>query len=242
MKQFGAGSKRKVYRGRTQANQPVAPYCRSLAVRGELEKSRLGGKRRLGALAVSISRRFRKEAVPKEKRFTELIKCGHCQNQAHMEIVSSHSTVRDYSDDRSGMSWEAGAVYELNQCPACEGITLRRYLWHSGAMDPSEVEYTQLYPMDDRDPRGLPKAIESGYHAAQKVRNIDANAYGVLLGRVLDLVCEDRQASGDTLDQRLRHLAENGEIPAKLVDVATGLRKLRNIGAHADLSEYTKLF
>jgi hypothetical protein len=179
--------------------------------------------------------------VPKEKRFTESIKCGHCQNQVPMEVVSSHSTVRDYSDDRLGMSWEAGAVYELNQCPACEEITLRRYLWHSGAMDPSEIEYSQLYPVGDRGPpRGLPKTIESGYHAAQKVRNIDANAYGVLLGRVLDLVCEDRQASGDTLDKRLRHLAENGEIPAKLVAVATGLRKLRNIGAHADLAQITQ--
>ena len=59
------------------------------------------------------------------------------------------------------------------------------------------------------------------------------------MGRVLDLVCEDRRASGDSLDKRLRSLADDGEIPAKLVDVATGLRRLRNIGAHADLGELT---
>lgn len=58
--------------------------------------------------------------------------------------------------------------------------------------------------------------------------------------RVLDFVCEDRQASGDTLDKKLKSLAGNGEIPSKLVDVAAGIRKLRNIGAHANLGELTE--
>jgi Domain of unknown function (DUF4145) len=64
--------------------------------------------------------------------------------------------------------------------------------------------------------------------------------YGVLLGRVLDAVCEDRQAIGDTLDQKLKSLADKRDIPEKLVKVAAGMRKLRNIGAHADLGELTE--
>jgi hypothetical protein len=43
--------------------------------------------------------------------------------------------------------------------------------------------------------------------------------------------------TGDTLDKRLKSLSERGEIPEKLVDVSSGLRKLRNIGANADLGE-----
>ncbi|TFG78112.1 MAG: DUF4145 domain-containing protein [Thermodesulfobacteriales bacterium] len=104
-------------------------------------------------------------------------------------------------------------------------------------MDVNEIEYTNLYPKDEECPRGLPSKIESGYQAAQRVRNIDANAYAVLLGRVLDLVCDDRNATGDTLDKRLKSLSKRGEIPEKLIDVSSGLRKLRNIGAHADLGE-----
>jgi hypothetical protein len=107
-------------------------------------------------------------------------------------------------------------------------------------MDPSDVEFAILYPKAEKGLRGLPANIDKGYRAAQKVRNIDANAYGVLLGRVLDFVCEDRQASGDTLDKKLNSLAKNGEIPSKLVDVAAGIRKLRNIGAHANLGELTE--
>jgi hypothetical protein len=172
-------------------------------------------------------------------KFTVPIKCGHCQNETPMEIVADYSGVRDYYDDDSDTSWEAGPVCELCKCPACNGVTLRQYDWHSGYMDGSDIEYQIVYPFSEKGPRGLPPKIDKSYRAAQKVRNIDANAYGVLLGRVLDLVCEDRQARGETLDQKLKSLADNGEIPEKLVNVATGIRRLRNVGAHADLGELT---
>jgi hypothetical protein len=179
-------------------------------------------------------------SMSEQKRFTGPIKCGHCQNEAPMEIVAMYSGVQEYSDDRSDMSWEAGRVYELNKCPACDLITLRAYIWHSGSMDGSDIEYVVLYPSQEKLLRGLPKMIDKDYRAAQKVRSISANAYGVLVGRLLDSVCEDRNASGKTLDERLRILADKGVIPSGLVEVATGIRKLRNIGAHGDLGELTE--
>ena len=178
-------------------------------------------------------------ADEKKKRFSGLIKCAHCQNKAPMEIVAEYSDVEAHTDESEGTYWEAGPVYEVNKCPACENVTLRRYIYHDG-MDPSDVEYEELYPVAGKFLRGLPSKIEEGFKAAQRVRSIDANAYGVLLGRLLDSICEDRHASGDTLDKRLKNLADKGEIPAKLVDVAAGIRKLRNIGAHADLGELTQ--
>ncbi|MFY9911044.1 MAG: DUF4145 domain-containing protein [Candidatus Sulfotelmatobacter sp.] len=175
----------------------------------------------------------------KKKEFTAVIKCGHCQNSAPMEVIAKASDVRDYTDDASGESWEAGTVYELSQCPACSSVTLRSFGWHSGYMDGSEIEYRTLYPTSSKALRGLPTKIDKAYEAAQRLRNIDANAYGVLLGRVLEFVCEDRSSTGKTLDQRLKSLAEKNEIPSKLVDVAAGVRRLRNIGAHASLGELT---
>lgn len=156
-----------------------------------------------------------------------------------MEVVGEYSDVRQYDDDGTGTPYEAGPVFELCKCPACDGITLREHGWHSGYMDGSDIEYRTLYPLGEKALRGLPPKIDAAYRAAQKVRNIDANAYGVLVGRMLDLVCEDREARGATLAERLKSLAEKGEIPDKLVNVATGIRRLRNVGAHADLGELT---
>ena len=75
--------------------------------------------------------------------------------------------------------------------------------------------------------------VSTTYEEAQKVRNISPNAYAVLLGRVLEEVCSDRRAKGRTLSAKLKDLSDRGEIPEKLVKVASGLRGLRNVGAHS---------
>ena len=178
--------------------------------------------------------------MKQEKKFTVSLQCGHCGNQAPMEVVSQYSALQRYCDDSGSMEWDAGYIYELSKCPACSGIILRRYYWHDYAVDPSEIVYEELYPVANELPLGLPDEISKAYRAALKVRNIDANAYAVLLGRVLELVCVNRDATGDNLDNKLKNLSEKGEIPEKLVNVASGLRKLRNIGAHASVGELTE--
>ena len=103
----------------------------------------------------------------------------------------------------------------------------------------ADVTSRQLYPSDVRLPSGLPPAIAKGFLSAMKVKPIDSNAFGVLIGRVIELVCTDRSASGHFLSHKLEDLAKRGEIPQKLVGVAVGLSKLRNVGAHAELGELT---
>ncbi len=52
--------------------------------------------------------------------------------------------------------------------------------------------------------------------------------------RVIEAVCQDRAATGRTFYDKLRSLAENRDIPSKLLDIAHGIRKLSNVGAHFD--------
>jgi hypothetical protein len=153
-----------------------------------------------------------------------------------MEVVATHSQV-ERCEDR-GVNWEAGDVYQLAKCPACSGMTLRKYYYHDG-YESDAMEWTILYPATRALRPGLPNAIEKAWDAAGRVKNIDANAYGVLLRRVLELVCADRDAKGNTLNDKLGDLADKGEIPAKLVAVSRGLRRLTNVGAHAVLGELT---
>ncbi|MCH8046691.1 MAG: DUF4145 domain-containing protein [Planctomycetes bacterium] len=183
-----------------------------------------------------------------EKQFSEVTVCGHCGNASPMAIVAEHSqvkTLRQQIASDEWVSWDEGAIIRLLECPSCFGVSLTESHFHSQDQDEyddlDEYEAERLwdikYPQQVDAPRGLPSTIEKAYQAAQKVATIDANACGVLLGRVLDVVCDDRNAQGDTLNQRLGDLATKGEIPGNLVDVANGLRQLRNIGAHANLGE-----
>lgn len=111
--------------------------------------------------------------------------------------------MRDFEDSRSGLLWEEGPVYQILLCPACNNITLRKCYWHSLRFDPdAPVNFETLYPSLDLDPAGLPAKIQRAYDEAKRIRNIDANAYGVLLGRLIELVCDDRNAIGATLAEK----------------------------------------
>jgi hypothetical protein len=158
-----------------------------------------------------------------------------------MEVGAAYSDTQTHGeDDPSGPSWETGTIYDLLVCPACRAVSLRSYFWHDAMDSEAEIKPTILYPSSARMPLGLPPTIEKAYIAALRVRPIDSNAFGVLIGRVIDLVCADRSAQGKFLSQKLADLAKKGEIPEKLVGVSTSLTKLRNVGAHAELGELTE--
>jgi len=101
-----------------------------------------------------------------------------------------------------------------------------------------ELGFRFIYPMPDAI-KGLPDSVKKEYESALRVRAIDTNAFAVMLGRVLDAVCTDRGAKGQTLSKRLKYLAEQREIPDRLAEMADSVRYLRNVGAHADLGEIT---
>ena len=172
-----------------------------------------------------------------KSRFTSAIKCAHCSNVAPMQVVTSFADMTNYGDEHE--SHEEGPIFELLKCSACQEVTLRSYYWSEMMSEEDEVIYKQLYPSDPRIPTGLPELIEKAYRAALRVKPVDANAFVVLVGRALEIVCADRGAKGGSLHDKLKDLATRGEIPSKLVEVADKLRLFRNLGAHAELGDVT---
>ena len=172
--------------------------------------------------------------------YSKTITCGHCSNISKMEIIGSVGDLEDDIDPEDGPIGQYGTYYDILRCPACKKTNIVSYGWHDGMESDNEIYYEFLYPIDKTVPIGLPPSILSTYKAAEKVKTIDVNAYAILMRRLLELVCIDRKAVGKTLTLMLQDLASKGEIPDKLVDVASGLRNFGNIGAHAgsgDLSE-----
>jgi hypothetical protein len=166
-----------------------------------------------------------------------LINCQYCSNETRMEIVADYSQVENQMIGFHDDEWEIerGLVWYLLVCPACKNVSLQRAIWDEG-------EYTEekiVYPTSDKAIEGLPPEVDIEYKKALKVQNIDSNAFAVLLGRVIDKVCADKGASGKNLIDRLESLANNNIIPQQLAIMAHQLRKLRNVGAHADLGDLT---
>lgn len=165
---------------------------------------------------------------------SEFLKCSHCGNYAPMSIASSYflstRTESYYPEDPPDIDYKEGYIYELLFCLACKNATLRKYLNADYLEDNIEEEI--LYPSQRVKLFYLPDLVREAYNAALKARNIDANAYAILLCRMLEMVCQDRKVEGENLYEKLKLLASNGEIPNNLVGVTHGLRQLRNISVH----------
>ncbi len=54
-----------------------------------------------------------------------------------------------------------------------------------------------------------------------------------MIRRALEAICDDRGIEKGSLVQRLRQLAERGEVPPLLAEVSDTLRILGNLGAHS---------
>jgi len=180
-----------------------------------------------------------------KKEVTGFLTCGHCGNHAPMDIVVNYflSTKSIYDDPEDEYYHrydpEEGYRFKLLLCLACKEVTIWKY-FESDLIDEELIKIEILYPSDKLKLTGLPSQIQRAYEISLKVRVIDANAYAVLLGRILEMVCEDRKATGKDLNNKLKDLAAKGEIPEKLVGVADNLRHLRNVGAHFSFGELTR--
>lgn len=171
---------------------------------------------------------------------SKIVSCGHCSNISNMKIIGSVNDTEDYFDPENGPMGESGTIYSVLECPACKKKNIICYGWHDGMESDDEVTYEVLFPKDKNIPIGLPATILKAYQAAEKIKTIDVNGYVILLRRLLELVCIDRNATGDTLALMLKDLANRNEIPDKLVKVAKGLKDFGNIGAHAGIGELSE--
>lgn len=128
-------------------------------------------------------------------------------------------------------------VWNLLMCPVCRKPILEEQFSSTFEQDENgwPLHVRILHPVGEISLDGLPETVQKEYIAAIRIRHINPNAFAVLLGRLLDVVCLDRGAPGDNLLSRINHLAKTDEIPNRLAEMAHQIRALRNIAAHADL-------
>src|SRR5215213_4262557 len=125
-------------------------------------------------------------------------KCGRCGKRANMEVLTSYTDVEVHEDDEEWEFDETWWTWRLSRCARCEAINL--------ILEDQVGEMRGLYPQLEKRVEGLPPEVAQAHEAAKRVKTVDFNAYAVLLGRVLDKVCENRKAQGESLPARLQDL------------------------------------
>jgi len=85
------------------------------------------------------------------------------------------------------------------------------------------METPLAYPQVGLD-SSVPYSVAKIYREAERIKQIAPNAYAVQIRRALEAVCKDRGSLKKTLAQRLKELADKGEIPMALIEATDMLR------------------
>lgn len=170
------------------------------------------------------------------ERVSDPYRCLFCGNTAQMRYAGSYSKVKKTFPEEGVELLE---FFDLLECPVCHNPTLRSYHWMEPCGSAEDLVFTQLYPKKGNIPEGLPENIGKAYLAAEQVRPIDANAYGVLIGRLIELIAKDKGSRKKKLSTALLDMKEKGHIPESVYNLSKNLTALRNVGGHAWLGTLT---
>lgn len=180
------------------------------------------------------------KSINPNKRPGKVLLCLHCGNKTHMDKVSSYS----YEDrDQYTCSTDTWSMFF---CPVCSKVTLEHSHIFSEDCDFDEFgnygpykRTKTLYPHPSATSQaGLPESIKNSFDAAQKVRHIDGAVCALSLRRTLEMICKDKGETSGNLFNKLQNLSNKGILPPILDQIASVLRELGNVAAHADDIEY----
>ncbi|CCZ89486.1 putative uncharacterized protein [Coprobacillus sp. CAG:605] len=180
-----------------------------------------------------------KSSTSKIKKF----KCQHCNNETIMEVVSSIQ--HDYSD-RSKDDY----YYEIQSvllCPICDQYNIISAYWDNTYGKLEYADEYDLYGGDNVDESIIfpihsnlvssksdlvPDTIIKTFRKAIELKLYDEESCLIKLRKTLELICNDQNADGNNLLEKITNISEKGIIPVTLTSASTIIRKLGNIGAH----------
>ena len=97
----------------------------------------------------------------------------------------------------------------------------------------ADGDLTQLYPYQ-KNLSAVPERIRNAYKSAEKIINISPEGFCVLTRRALEAICDDQEAKGKDLNEKLNDLNSKDIIPATLLKMSHQIRTVGNAGAHMD--------
>lgn len=178
-----------------------------------------------------------REATPSPWQAISL-RCPHCRHAS--ALLPIHAEVRDIGwnalitgDDGKKYS-EVGYGAGLRKCPRpeCYGLIFVAYRPEGPIV---------AYPPEtiDFDASALPERILSTLEEAVKCHAAGAfRATALMVRRILEELCDDRQAVGENLAKRLKALGATVIVPDELLRAADELRLLGNDAAHIEGKAY----
>ena len=157
------------------------------------------------------------------------LRCPHCNRfGTFAPLTNGHDVPGRLPGDVAGFGG-------LRRCPhpGCFGLVT--------ILLDNQRQIVAAYPPEliDFDISGVPQAVEETVKEAILCHgNGCYRAAAIMVRRTLEVICQDQNATGKTLKNRLDSLRQHLVVPKELFDAADHLRLLGNDAAHIDAQTY----
>ena len=157
--------------------------------------------------------------------------CYHCGNTGKLRYIDKVGW--EYVPDDYYFVLEREDWY-IFECPVCQKpVLISEYYW-----EPENSTYQKTeYPSVAIPKKGVPKEIYTAFEAAIKTKGIDYAICLLSLRRVLEMICKDKGAAGNSLEQMITDLVDKNIFTATIDSACWIIRQLGNEAAHADKIE-----
>lgn len=164
------------------------------------------------------------------------LRCPACSQKGTFEALQQivdASWANEGAGTVNGRPQLIGVVAGMRRCPNVQCKALVLFV--------NQKNELTTYPpqLIDFDSSNLPPRILASFQEAIKAHSAGCfRASALMIRRVLEELCEDKQAQGNNLMQRLKALNSTVIIPQELLDAADELRLLGNDAAHIEAKTY----
>jgi hypothetical protein len=165
---------------------------------------------------------------------------GHGErNTVPLILVATQSGKELYEEIDHRRFFEAYEV-SIYRCPTCEGLSLfGDYLQYPRTKAFAEK---RLYPRGSMllpakhllgDPNCVPKRTLAEYEQIWPLRFLAPTAFAISIRLLLEGICIEQQAQGNTLFKQLKDLVARGTFPGNFAEITDLVRQVGNLGAHS---------
>lgn len=170
--------------------------------------------------------------------------CYHCGNTGKLRYIEkvgwrvfledreiNNNNCYEKIDYNSLVESEYWFIFE---CPVCnKPVLISEYKWVPENSTISKIEYPSVAIPKE----GVPKEIYTAFESAIKTKGIDYAICLLSLRRVLEMICKDKGAEGNTLEKKIKDLVNKNIFTSTIDDACWIIRQLGNEAAHADKIE-----
>jgi hypothetical protein len=159
----------------------------------------------------------------------KILTCAQCGKISDHELVHCEDYTKDVDESQADHPSEDVHWLAILECKSCKKPSVYHDEW-----DDIQQKWvaTLTYPVPIQAPKEVPPKIQKLFNDAILLLGKSTSMTAVGIRKCLEGICDDKQAEGNTLKERISYLSSNGFIPLPLSEMMESNQTIGKIGSH----------